>query len=541
MSIGPATSVHAAPQPSPATKPVSPIVHFLPSLTDLVFLLPFFLMLKDDKGLSLLLQDSDTGWHLRTGEWILQHGRVPVVDMFSFTKLGQPWFAWEWLWDLAFGWLHLHAGLAGVALASLTVIALAFAIAFRTALRRSRNLFIVFCITALGMIVSTMHWHARPHLFTLLFTALFCAILDRVRSGNVRLLWLLPPLTILWTNLHGAFFVGVILLCGLAAGDIFGWFVEADRGLASERLHRSWPYLLAAAGCGAASFINPYGYQLHLHIFRYLFLENHADQIQEFQSLNFHGMVGVVFALLLLVAVVSAIWQFVHKEFGASLLLLGWSALALYSMRNIPIFALVMIPLASEAIGQMLSRANLSAVSEWVRRPVRSFLDLESEFDELDRHWRLHLVSIAGLSLLLAVSFAPNPPDKLRAQFDPRHFPVAAVNASIAGLSEPRVFAHDQWGGYLIYRLYPRLRVFTDGRSDFYGPAFLDEWEGIRSGAYDWQQRLDKYAIDTVLLPAGASLASTLKQSRRWRVVYDDGIAVVFQHCPRVEEAGQSN
>lgn len=534
MSAAPATPEPAPRKAAPAPERISAIVHFLPSLTDLVFLLPFFLMLKDDKGLSLLLRDSDTGWHLRTGEWILQHGRVPVVDMFSFTKAGQPWFAWEWLWDVAFGWLHLHAGLAGVAMASLTVIALAFAITFRTALRRSTNLLIVFGITMLGVIVSTMHWHARPHLFTLLFTGLFCAILDRVRSGNVRLLWLLPPLTILWTNLHGAFFVGSILLCGLAAGEICGWVVEGDRGLANERLHRSWPYLLAAAGCGAASFVNPYGYQLHLHIFRYLFLEKHADQIQEFQSMGFHGLDGALFGVLLLVAVISAIWHFVRREFGPSFLLLGWSALALYSMRHIPIFALVMMPLAADAIQQMLRRADLSAVSEWVRRPVRSFLDLESEFGKMDRHWRTYLVSVVGLCLLLAWCFAPNPPDKLRARFDPRRFPVAAVNASIAGLSEARIFVHDQWGGYLIYRMYPRLRVFTDGRSDFYGPAFLDEWEGIRSGAYDWKKRLDKYAIDTVLLPAGASLASTLKESRRWRVAYDDGVAIVFRKPPEV-------
>lgn len=507
----------------------SAIVHIFPSLTDVVFLLPFFLMLKDERGLSLLLRDSDTGWHLKTGEWILQHGRVPVVDMFSFTKAGQPWFAWEWLWDLAFGWLHLHAGLTAVALASLAVVALSFALMFRTALRRSKNVLIVFGITLLGVITSTMHWHARPHLFTLLFTAIFCAVLDRVRNGNVRLLWLLPPLAILWTNLHGAFFVGLILLCGWAAGDICGWIVEADRRLARVRLQRSFPYLLAAAGCGAASFVNPYGYQLHLHIYRYLFRENHADLIQEFHSVNFHEFGGALIGVLLLVALVSAVWHFAQREFGASFLLLGWSWLALYSVRHLPIFVLVMTPLAAEAIHQILCRADLSTISAPAQGIWRWFAGMEAEFESMDRHWRFYLLSVGGVCAILALSFAPNPPDKLCARFDSKRFPVRAVDASISQLNAPRVFAHDQWGGYLIYRMYPRLRVFTDGRSDLYGPEFMKSWAGINDGAYDWQQRLDKYAIDTVLLPAGASLASTLKESGRWRVVYDDGIAIVFR------------
>ena len=55
---------------------------------------------------------------------------------------------------------------------------------------------------------SAIHWLARPHLFTLLFTVIFYSILERVKDGKRRLLWWLPALTVLWTNLHGGFFVG---------------------------------------------------------------------------------------------------------------------------------------------------------------------------------------------------------------------------------------------------------------------------------------------------------------------------------------------
>src|SRR5437868_11836180 len=78
------------------------VIRLLPSLTDFVFLLPSFLLFCLLSGTSVLLGDGDTGWHIRTGEWILQHRMVPQVDLFSFTKAHQPWFAWEWGWDVIF-------------------------------------------------------------------------------------------------------------------------------------------------------------------------------------------------------------------------------------------------------------------------------------------------------------------------------------------------------------------------------------------------------------------------------------------------------
>src|SRR5580698_2326800 len=157
------------------------LLRLFPSMTDAAFVMPLIFLFCSMKGAQTLLGDGDTGWHLRTGEWILAHGRVPRSDIFSFTRSGQPWFAWEWLWDVLFGWLHLHAGMAAVVLANSLVLALTFALLFRL---------------------------ARPHLFTMLFTVVFCSILaggERTggASGLPGRLWLLPPLMALWTNLHG--------------------------------------------------------------------------------------------------------------------------------------------------------------------------------------------------------------------------------------------------------------------------------------------------------------------------------------------------
>ena len=188
----------------------------------------------------------------------------------------------------------------------------------------------------------------------------------------------------------------------------------------------------------------------------------------------------------------------------------------------------------AQALQEMLTALQDSEISERLQRAVNSFLELGSEVAGMERHWRVHLWSAAPIALICAVSLGANPPAALHAQFLSERFPAAAVDRFLAQCTSVRIFAHDQWGGYLIYRLYPRLKVFVDGRSDFYGPAFGDDWLRIANNRYDWQQQLDKFGVNTVLLPGDSPLASTMKETRRWRVVYDDGSAIIFQPSQEV-------
>lgn len=162
------------------------ILHLMPSLTDVAFLLPIAVLFVCLNGVKTLLGDGDTGWHVRTGEWILAHHRIPTTDLFSFTKPGQPWFAWEWLWDLAFGWMHLHWGLAAVVIASLVVVCVTSAATFRLILLLCPNRLIAIAVTALAATGCSIHWLARPHLFTILFAALWLQVLERVKEIKKR-------------------------------------------------------------------------------------------------------------------------------------------------------------------------------------------------------------------------------------------------------------------------------------------------------------------------------------------------------------------
>jgi len=151
---------------------------------------------------------------------------------------------------------------------------------------------------------------------------------------------------------------------------------------------------------------------------------------------------------------------------------------------------------------------------------------------ETDKIGRWHVVSVTGALLVAVLLFSPNPPKRFRPEFDPQNYPASAV-AMIARDPGARVFAPDQWGDYLIYRLYPGTRVFLDGRSDFYGPDFVQKAVDALNVNYGWQQTLDKFKVNTILLPPSMPLAGALKECSRWRLVYDDGVALVFRSASR--------
>jgi hypothetical protein len=139
---------------------------------------------------------------------------------------------------------------------------------------------------------------------------------------------------------------------------------------------------------------------------------------------------------------------------------------------------------------------------------------------------------VAGVLLVAAVMWAPNPPRKFRAEFDPAAYPKAAL-ATLRKTPHSRIFTSDEWGDYLIWTLYPSQRVFVDGRSDFYGDDFEDRYLATLNVKYGWEKTLHRFGIDTILLPPDAPLTGALKESANWRVVYDDGIALVFRPAGR--------
>jgi len=132
----------------------------LPSLSDCLFLAILLWVFAAGSGWSVLLADGDTGWHIRTGEYILDTHSVPSHDLFSFSKAGQPWFAWEWLSDVIFAVLHRAWGLKGVVVFSGLVLSLSATLLFRYMIWRGANLLAALAATLLATGASTVHYLA---------------------------------------------------------------------------------------------------------------------------------------------------------------------------------------------------------------------------------------------------------------------------------------------------------------------------------------------------------------------------------------------
>jgi hypothetical protein len=497
-------------------------VRVLPCLTDVLFLLPAFVILYLLPGTSALLADGDTGWHIRTGEWILQHRTVPALDLFSFTKPHAVWFSWEWGWDLLFAPIHQVWGLAGVAFANLLLLCLISAVLYRLVRRRCENDVLAMLFTVLALSGSSIHWLARPHLFSWLFVLLFSHALLSAEEGNRKALWYLPLLTMAWVNIHGAFFIGIFMLLTSAAAETLATLKRQPISWRQAN-QNARPYLISAALCLGASFINPYTWHLHRHVLRYLRDFKLLDQIQEYQSMNFHYFPAIFFECMLLLGAVSVVWCLKRARYSAMILMLVWGHLALVSARNIPIFLFIAAPwvacVGREALGCLQG-------ASWLSRFGNTVSEIGTELRPIERMRRWHLVSVLAV-LFMACSLAKGN-HKLQADFAAKTFPVSAIPV-LEPMKDAHVFTYDQWGDYLIYRLYPTIRVFVDGRGEFYGADFLTSCMAAINARHDWEAELKRFGVDTVLLRVDAPLAEVLKRSRNWKLVFDDGSLIIFR------------
>jgi hypothetical protein len=503
------------------------VFRIFPSFLDFAFLAPLGFLIARTNGFQTLLGDGDTGWHIRTGDWMLQNGKIPVADFFSFSKPGGEWFAWEWLWDGAFSWLQKAGGMAAVLLVSILVICFSSALVYGVTKYKSRNSVVSLAITLIAMCAASFHWLARPHIFTFLFTAVFYMFLDTGMVRTRRMMIALPLLMVLWTNIHGGFIAGLLIIGAYAAGEFLRFLCTTGDVKLASRTHAIL-YAQVLGLCLAATFINPYFYKLHQHVIAYLADGYQMKHIGEFQSISFHHPLAVYFEVLLVAGLATAFWYVSRRDFTPALLIFGWAHLSLISGRNIPLFAILVSPLIAFAITTWVAELRNSDI-EWIRRYATVLNKFFAEVNVMERIPRLHLVSGAVVWLAGSLLYAPAPGPKFRAEYDAATFPVRAVDELQKRELTSHVFSSDDWSGYIIYRLYPRVRVFLDGRSDYYGPQLGEEFADIMSGKPGWEARLEKYGVETLLLPTTSSLTIAAKGSNRWRPIYDDGVAIIFR------------
>ena len=423
------------------------------------------------QGYQQLFRDSDAGWHIRNGENILADGALPEVDPFSFSRPAAPWFAWEWGSDVIAGAVHRTGGLHAVALFYAVLIATAVWIWFRLHWAMKSNFLIACAMAPLLLSTSSLHWMARPHVISWLF---LLGTLIYAESDRGWLAWV-AFLSALWANLHASFFLGPLILLLYA---------------------KPLPALVAAL----ASLANPYGWNLHLHIFRYLTDSDLLARIAEFQSFDFHAAGSWQIVATVILGIAGGVLAATHRRFDRCAVSLLFSALALRSARGLPLVALLLLPIAAAEITLEL--------------PVR-LRDYGDRVRALDRQMAgfalMPLIAAAAFFLLRYVPVG----------FPPDQFPVAAYPHIPV---EARLFASDKYGGYLIYR---GRRVFFDGRSDFYGAEFLKQYGRLVQLRPGWREYWASWNFTHALLPNDAPLAAALIDAG-WRVTYRDATATLL-------------
>jgi hypothetical protein len=484
-----------------------------PSYIDFFLVALLVWLFASGDGWKGLLLDGDTGWHIRTGDYIRATGGVPKIDLFSYSKAGAPWFAWEWLTDLLYAVVHGTFGLAGVAALSGIVICTTATVLLRQALMLGANSFVALAATMMFVGAGTIHFHARPHVFTLLFLAVFTYVLVRDRIQPHKSLWVLIPLVALWTNMHGGFLAAV----GFAGLTAAGTAVQCLFGC-----ERNWRiparYTLLTGGCAAASLLNPYGIRLHQHVAEYLRSDFIRSVVQEFRSPEFRSESALYYEIVLVTGLLATGLLLSRRCFPEAFVVIYFAHMSLTSVRHVPLYAIVASPLVAVEITRMWS----AWVQSKSRRSLAGILD-QIAIDFGAGFKRVTIWSPAGVVFVLLLTPAENWP----ADFQ-HNFPTKMVAKYGDTIASSRVLSTDQWGDYLIYRLYPRQRVFVDGRSDFYGEALGKDYIALVNANYRWESILQRYGFNLILAPVNWPLTSVLKLSPNWRLVADDGYAVMF-------------
>ncbi len=505
------TVTHSLPQARPrevCAQPTGVIRRGLtPSLCDLFFLAVIaWSFMTAGTGWSRLLWDGDTAIHLAIGNWILDHGKIPLTDPFSFTQPGAPWIPYEWGAGVLFAGLNHAFGLKGVVFVCGVVIAALITVLLRTMLSAGADTLLSVLVALLASNALLLHYHARPHLFTLLFLAIAAWIFTKDRIRRTRWIWLLPPLTALWVNLHPGFAILFAYLGVLVVGS-------ALEGSRSSAIRYAW----LTAACGLATLVNPFGWGLHLDILSYLRSSGTTDLIQEFQAPSFRTQPQLYYLGFLLAGVALCGSLLRKKRFVEPLLLLGTAYASLTSVRHSTVFVILAAPMIAAELS-LCWRA-------WVERQPRNSSARMLDNLSTEKRPAFSRSSVWVLAGLAAI-FLWTPAVLWPTGFDNELFPVKLASRH-PELATARVFTNDQWADYLLYQNYPRQKVFYDDRN-FYGAKMYQAVSGLLSGSRGWSATLDRYQTGLVLIQSGSPLSQRLRESTQWKVIDQDSTAELF-------------
>jgi hypothetical protein len=338
---------------------------------------------------------------------------------------------------------------------------------------------------------------------------------------------------LLWTNLHGGFVIGIILLWIYALGNYLTSLTSSqlDTSKVCGRMARH--FFLLSLVCLVVTLMNPYGILVHKHIFdSYWHSQGLVDKITEFASPNFHTTVVKFFEVLVLSGILVISISYRRLSFIEAGLIIFWTHMALFSVRHVPLYAVMIVPIFATHLTDYLGRLEVDQkLRPWVTSLVARFNRYSTNILDFERQFPGYLYPCLFSVIMIGISLNQGYLGRnkvLSFGFESSQFPVNAGNFIQSHSLKGNLLTTDYWGGYIIYRFYPDKKVFFDGRSDMYSKEFIKEYESLVNLEHSWKNVLQKYHISWVLLPVNYGLASALKELPGWKVVYDDQFAIIF-------------
>jgi hypothetical protein len=475
-------------------------------------LLAAVLILSAAVGLDAL-SDPDVWWHIRLGDWIIAHHQVPAVELFAYTAFGNPLVVHEWLSETIFAAL---AAAGGLGLVTFLMGAIAWSAMLATLLRgrlRGAGPVVLAVGLALGARVAEPVLGTRPQVFTFALVCWTLWIAESYLRRGGRRVWLLPPLFLVWANLHAGFIAGIGFLLIVLAAEV----VKQRWPLGGSAPRKRVTSLAAAIGASVlAACVNPYGPSLFVFAATTGATERQKGII-EWQSPDFSDPSEWVLLALLLTFVALAITMLARRSLRGRLdlrdlaLATAGAALALTSVRNTALCVAVMVP-------AWMAMAADSA--RWIeaRRAPRVRVTRAAQGPPV---MGVALIAVALVSVgVVGVRVAGNAtPNGIAAAY-----PSCAARVLARSVTAQRVFTAYGTGGYLIYRLWPGASVYEYGESISLGTATFNNYIRIAGGATSSPSALPLLTASgtTAVLYTRSALTAELARAPGWTLVADD-------------------
>jgi hypothetical protein len=454
--------------------------------------------------------DPDIWWHLRTGQWVLQHHTVPTTDPFSQYGMGRPWLAYSWLFEVLIALLFAKFNLLGI-----FIYDAAMRVAVAVALHRLMRRLVpsprwTLGLTALGVMAMMDKFGPRPGMFTILFFILQYEVLSAARrTGNYRLLFWLPPIYVLWVNLHVQFIYGLFVLSLEALASLLARRLPRLSGSEGEAEISLSRILQVTAACLAATLVNPYTLRIYGVVYDYISQTGAFVLVSELRAPTFRSPYDWSHVAVIVMAFFVLGAHLRRFRLTDVLLLNVATILGLRAVRDAWFTAVV-------ALG-VIASGTAATAEPTSRRP----------------RWQPAVVGAGVLVALFTMAAAfgisnPKLERTLAEDFPGGQFPAGAVQYIEEQQLTGPLYNDFDWGGYLIWKL-PRLRVYIDGRTNLYGDERLQRHVSVLRGSPNWSSDEDLAAAKLVIGNVKFPLTSLLRMDPRFRVAYEDKRAVVFQ------------